>query len=31
VYLPKDKIKKLSIGRGDRIKAGEDSIAEINA
>lgn len=31
VYLPKDKIKKTRVKVGDRIKAGEDSIAEINA
>jgi len=31
VYLPKDKIKKIRVKVGDRVKAGEDSIAEINA
>ena len=31
VYVPKDKIKKIRVKVGDRVKAGEDSIAEINA
>lgn len=31
VYLPKDKIKKIRVKVGDRVKAGEDSIAEVNA
>ncbi len=31
VYIPKDKIKKIYVKVGDRLKAGEDSIAEIDA
>jgi len=31
VYLPKDKVKRVCVKVGDRIKAGEDNIAEINA
>ena len=31
VYIPKEKIKKIRIKVGDKIKAGEESLAEINA
>jgi phosphatidylserine decarboxylase len=31
IYLPRDKIKKINVKVGDKIKAGEDTIAEINA
>ncbi|MFO7743936.1 MAG: phosphatidylserine decarboxylase, partial [Psychroflexus sp.] len=31
IYLPKNKIKKINVEVGDKIKAGEDTIAEINA
>lgn len=31
VYLPKNKIKSLNVKVGDIVKAGEDTIAEINA
>jgi len=31
VYLPKEKIKKICVKVGNRVKAGEDSVAEINA
>jgi phosphatidylserine decarboxylase len=30
VYLPSNKIKKIKVKVGDRLKAGEDSLAEIN-
>jgi phosphatidylserine decarboxylase len=31
IYLPREKIKKINVKIGDKIKAGEDTIAEINA
>jgi len=30
VYLPSKKIKKVCVKVGDRVKAGEDYLAEIN-